>query len=93
MFLTMLHSGLLAALLGLAEHPVYDSHAARTAGWGIDPTQDQQRAGLLMWIPAGVALMATGLALLAAWLGQSSRAIRGSAHPALAGEEAACRHR
>jgi putative membrane protein len=90
-FLTMLHSGLLAALLGLADHPLYASHAARTAGWGLDPTQDQQRAGLFMWIPAGVAMTAIGLALLGAWLGQSARAIRGSAHPGLAGQEPACR--
>jgi putative membrane protein len=92
-FLTMLHSGLLAALLGLADHPLYDSHAARTASWGIDPTQDQQRAGLFMWVPAGVAMTGIGLGLLAAWLGQSQRAIARSAHPGLAGEEAAWRDR
>lgn len=92
-FLTMLHSGLLAALLGLADHPLYASHAAHTASWGIDPTRDQQRAGLFMWIPAGVVMTAIGLALLAAWLGQSARAIARSAHPGLAGEEAACRER
>jgi putative membrane protein len=92
-FLTMLHSGLLAALLGLADHPLYASHAARTASWGIDPTEDQQRAGLVMWIPAGVAMTAIGLGLLAAWLGQSARAMAHSAHAGLAGQEGACRER
>jgi putative membrane protein len=71
-FFTMIHSGFLAALLSLAPHPLY-AHGARTAAWGIDAVADQQRAGLVMWVPAGIIMMALGLALLAAWLGQSER--------------------
>jgi putative membrane protein len=85
-FLTMLHSGLLAALLGLGDHPLYAAHASRTAAWGVDAIADQQRAGLVMWIPAGIAMMGTGLAMLAAWLGQAARTAHGSSHPSLRGK-------
>jgi putative membrane protein len=85
-FFTMLHSGLLAALLGLGDHPLYAAHAARTASWGLDPVEDQQRAGLVMWIPAGVIMMGVGLAMFAAWLGQASRVAARSPHPGLRGE-------
>jgi cytochrome c2 len=44
--------------------------------WGIYPLADQQLAGLLMWIPAGVIFIVFGLALLAAWLGESERRVR-----------------
>jgi putative membrane protein len=85
-FFTMLHSGLLAAILALSDHPLYPPHATATAAWGMDAVVDQQRAGLLMWIPGGVVMMALGLAMFAAWLGQSARRVAGSPHPGLAGK-------
>ncbi len=81
-FLTMLHTGLLAALLGLGDHPLY-AHGGRSLAFGIDPVEDQQRAGLVMWIPAGVLMMGIGLGVFAAWLGQSARAIGSSSHRGL----------
>ena len=75
-FMTAMHSGVLGALLTFAGklwYPIYDSRA-RAAGF--DPLQDQQLAGLLMWIPAGVILTVLGIALLAAWLGESERRAR-----------------
>lgn len=84
-FFTMLHSGLLAAILALSDHPLYAPHAAATAGWGMDAMTDQQRAGLLMWIPGGIVMMAIGLAMFAAWLGQAARRVAGSRHPGLSG--------
>jgi putative membrane protein len=83
-FFTMLHSGLLAAMLSLADHPLYE-HGVRTLGWGVDPLGDQQRAGLLMWIPVGVVMTAIGLGLLAAWLGHAARRVAASRHPGLVG--------
>jgi putative membrane protein len=81
-FFTMLQSGLLAAMIGFADHPLY-AHGERTAAWGLDALHDQQRAGLVMWIPAGIVMMSIGIAILAAWLGQAERAMRGSAHASL----------
>jgi putative membrane protein len=71
-FCTMLYTGLLGATLSLADHALY-AHAAPTLKWGLDPVEDQQRAGLLMWIPAAVIMTSLGLAIFAAWLGQAAR--------------------
>jgi len=43
---------------------------------GVTPLEDQQLAGLLMWVPAGVAFVAGALVLFAAWLRQSDRMTR-----------------
>jgi cytochrome c oxidase assembly factor CtaG len=86
-FFTMLYSGLLGAVLSLGDHALY-AHAGPTLRWGLDPVDDQQRAGLLMWVPAGVIMTAVGLAILAAWLGQSAVRAGRSAYPSLAGRDA-----
>lgn len=42
--------GLLGALLTFAPGPLYASHLATTAPFGIGPLADQQLAGLVMWV-------------------------------------------
>lgn len=82
-FLTAVHSGTLGALLTIAPAPWYAAYVQQGRVWGIDPLGDQQLAGLLMWIPAGVTFIVLGLALMAAWLGESGRRVRlGQAHSA-----------
>jgi cytochrome c oxidase assembly factor CtaG/cytochrome c2 len=82
-FLTAVHSGTLGALLTVAPDPWYLSYVRQGREWGIDPLDDQQLAGLLMWIPAGISFIVLGLALMAAWLGESGRRVRlGQAHSA-----------
>ena len=71
-FATAMHSGGLGALITFATAPIYPLYVHR-AGHGVDPLVDQQLAGLIMWIPAGVVLTIFGLALLSAWLGESER--------------------
>lgn len=78
-FMTAMHSGILGALITFAERLWYPVHEGRTRAAGLDPLQDQQLAGLLMWIPAGVILMVLGLGFLAAWLGESERRARRAA--------------
>jgi putative membrane protein len=80
-FLTALHSSILGALLTVAPSVWYPAYNARAAQWRIDALADQQIAGLLMWVPSGLVFIAFGLALLAAWLGESERRARlGSMH-------------
>lgn len=55
---TLIHTGLLGALLALAPRPLY-------AGFTLE---DQQLAGLVMWIPGGLCYLVAGLALAAAWM-------------------------
>jgi len=78
-FITGMHSGILGALITFGRrlwYPIYDGRA-RLAG--LDPLRDQQLAGLLMWIPAGVVLLVLGLAMMAAWLGEAERRARAGA--------------
>ena len=67
--------GVLGALLTFSPHvwyPIYDRSAATA---GLTPLEDQQLAGLLMWVPAGVTFVAGGLYFFAAWLKESERRV------------------
>jgi putative membrane protein len=75
-FLTAMHSSALGALVTMAPSVWYGEYARQAAAWQVDALADQQLAGLLMWIPAGVVFIVFGLALLAAWLGESERRVR-----------------
>jgi len=72
-FITSIHSGALGALLTLSPNLWYPIYAKTTTTWGLDPIEDQQLAGLIMWIPAGVILVVLGLALFMAWLAEAER--------------------
>jgi putative membrane protein len=72
-FTTAAHNSVLGALLTFAPHPWYPSYVASTAAWSLTPLEDQQLGGLIMWVPAGVILFVIGLALFAAWMGESER--------------------
>lgn len=60
--------GLLGAILTFAVHPVYQTQAQITQAWGLTPLQDQQLAGLVMWVPAGFIFVVAMGALFIAWL-------------------------
>lgn len=76
-FATATHTSVLGALLTVAERVWYPLNAARLsgAGVGLDPVEDQQLAGLVMWVPAGVVLVLAALGLFAAWLGEAGRRV------------------
>ncbi|QEI04921.1 cytochrome c oxidase assembly protein [Pigmentiphaga aceris] len=61
------HMGLLGALLTFASRPFYQAHWGSTEVWGLSALADQQLAGLLMWVPGGVAFGALGLAAFLGW--------------------------
>lgn len=63
---TMVHTGLLGALLTFAPSPWYGVEGARALG--LTPLEDQQLGGLVMWVPGGLAYLVAGLALAASWL-------------------------
>ena len=64
LFTTMLHTSVLGALLSLAPTPWYPAYAAHAAALGIDPVEDQQLGGLVMWVPCAFAYIAAGLIVL-----------------------------
>ncbi|HUD95064.1 cytochrome c oxidase assembly protein [Sphingobium sp.] len=58
---TMMQMSLLGALISFAPGALYSPHWLTTQSWGLSPLEDQQLAGLIMWIPTGVIYL--GLAL------------------------------
>lgn len=74
-FFAYVAMGMLGALLTLAPHAVYATHALAPLMWGLEPLADQQLGGLIMWMPAGLAYAAWG-AMLArrAWRGMGEAA-------------------
>ena len=75
-FLTAMHSTLLGALLTVGPKVWYGSYLSTAAQRHVDPLDDQQLAGLIMWVPSGVVFIVVGLALVAAWLGEAERRAR-----------------
>ena len=57
-FATLMHGGLLGALITLAPYPLYAWYHGRTELWGLSALEDQQLAGLLMWVPMGIVYLA-----------------------------------
>jgi putative membrane protein len=41
--------------------------------YGLTPEQDQQMAGLIMWIPGGIVHMGAALVILYRWLAPQER--------------------
>jgi len=72
-FATAVHSEALGALLTFAPRVWYPLYAMRSSAAGSDALEDQQLAGLIMWIPFGVIFLMLGLGLFAAWLGEAER--------------------
>jgi cytochrome c oxidase assembly factor CtaG/cytochrome c2 len=73
LFTTAVHTNLLGALLAFSNRVWYPIYDAGTAPWGLTPLEDQQLAGLIMWVPAGVAYLVAALALAASWLREPAR--------------------
>jgi putative membrane protein len=72
-FITMMHTAVLGALMALAPRVLYQVQTQAAAQWGMTPLEDQQLAGIIMWIPAGTVYAGGALALAALWINQSSR--------------------
>jgi PQQ-dependent catabolism-associated beta-propeller protein len=66
LFFTATAGGALGALMAFSESPWYAGYAAlRLDAFGLSPAEDQQLAGLLMWVPGGLVHAAAGVGLLA----------------------------
>jgi len=60
--------GALGAILTFAPSPWYTAHLATTAAWHLTPLQDQQLAGVIMWVPASLAYLLAAAWLFVSWL-------------------------
>jgi putative membrane protein len=68
LFTTLLQSGILGALITFGSRPWYSDYAASVQSWGLTPLQDQQLAGLIMWILGGAVFTLLTIGYFAAWL-------------------------
>jgi cytochrome c oxidase assembly factor CtaG len=69
LFVTSLIGGALGALMSFSSSPWYADYAAMgMTGIGLDPTADQQLAGLVMWIPGGLVHGVAALVFFYRWL-------------------------
>jgi putative membrane protein len=73
LFTTALHTTVLGALLTFSARVWYPVYDWSTAPWGLTPLEDQQLAGLIMWVPAGLVYLIAALAIAATWLGEDER--------------------
>lgn len=71
---TMVQMGFLGALLTFAQRPLFAPHFLATEPFGLTALQDQQLAGLVMWVPGALPYLAAALWLLVGFLGSMPRA-------------------
>lgn len=67
-FATAIQSCALAALLTTSRGLWYPDYALGAGGWGLSPLEDQQLAGLIMWVPCCALLIGAALAVFAGLL-------------------------
>ena len=80
LFATAVISGALGAFMAFSGSPWYAGYARLgLASFGLTPTEDQQMAGLIMWIPGGLVHAGAALAILAAALREPTSARRAHA--------------
>jgi len=72
-FMAWLPSSLLGAGISLSRAPLYPFYVNSARVTGVDPTFDQQLAGLIMWVPGDVVFAAILLILFAAYMQHEER--------------------
>lgn len=72
LFVTTMHCGLLGLLLTLSPRLWYPAQSAIAADWGLTPLQDQQLAGLVMWVPMSAVYTIAALYVASVWIGGAS---------------------
>lgn len=65
---TMVQMGLLGALITFSGSALYLPHLLSTRAWGLSPLEDQQLAGLVMWVPAAGLYLGAAMVLCGRWL-------------------------
>ncbi len=71
LFTTTLHATILGVFMTLAPSPWYAGYVGPTAMWGLTAIEDQQLAGLIMWMPACFPYLAVAVVLFAKSLMES----------------------
>jgi putative membrane protein len=73
---TMMQMGLLGALLTFAPEPVFAPHILTTEAWGLTSLEDQQLAGVIMWVAGSGIYLAAALTICSRLFYRQERAIK-----------------
>ncbi|XUM50297.1 cytochrome c oxidase assembly protein (plasmid) [Rhizobium sp. YTU87027] len=73
LIITMLHTLALGALMTLAPRVLYFAQTRVAQAWHLTPLEDQQLAGVIMWVPAGTVYAGAALMMAALWISASGR--------------------
>ena len=76
LFTTALHGAALGVLLTFSRQGWYDYYEQTTAAWGLTLLQDQQIAGVIMWMPASLLYIGLAAWVLTLWIRESETADR-----------------
>jgi putative membrane protein len=68
LFTTALQSSVLGALMTFSSEPWYSYYANLVGPWSLTALEDQQLAGLVMWIPGGAVFTGLAIGYFAVWL-------------------------
>jgi putative membrane protein len=66
-FTTTVYHAVLGAMIAFSGTPWYPLYAATVQSVGLTPTDDQNLAGVIMWIPGKLIYLTTVLVLLWSW--------------------------
>jgi putative membrane protein len=72
-FTMALLSGVLGALITFSTSAWYPDYASTTLAWGLTPLEDQQLAGVIMWVPGNVVYLVALLWILWDWFQQMEK--------------------
>ena len=67
---------ILGAFLTFADKVLYSWYAEAPRIWDISASSDQQIAGIIMWVPGGLAYLLTLIVVFLIWAGEEERHIR-----------------
>jgi cytochrome c oxidase assembly factor CtaG len=70
LFVASLHSTALGALMAISPRLWYPHYSTTSQAFGLNAVDDQQLAGYIMWMPAGVSYVVAAAYLLWLWLGR-----------------------
>jgi len=72
LFFTSLHATVLGVFMALAPKVWYPAYEGRTIAWNLTALEDQQLAGLIMWMPACMVYAIVVALVVAFWLHTNS---------------------
>lgn len=73
---------LIGAILTFATTPLYAVHLHTTQAYGLTPLEDQQLAGIIMWVPSNLVHVAALSVVFFAWIRADERRARARIAPA-----------